>query len=75
MATALQQPEVVPGDGFVSEEVRRMAEYVRTDRERQIQVLKLQRHRILTQTKSQPGRHIALEAALAQIEGEIKALG
>jgi hypothetical protein len=75
MATALQQPEVVPGNGFVSEEVRRMAEHVRTDRERQLQVLNLQRQRILWQTKSQPARHIALEAALAQIEGEIKALG
>jgi hypothetical protein len=75
MASALQQPMVEPDNGFVNEEVRRQAEYVRTDRERQIQVLNLQRKRVLSQTKSQPGRHVALEAALAQIEREIKALG
>lgn len=71
MATALQQPEVAAGDGFVSEDARRLIEQARTDRERQIQVLNLQRQRVLSQTKSQPARHAALEAALAQIEGQI----
>ncbi|MGA3372114.1 MAG: hypothetical protein ABSC48_10180 [Terracidiphilus sp.] len=75
MATALQQPEVVPGNGFVSEEVRRLAEQARTERERQKQVLNLQRQRILSLERSQPARHAALEAALAQIDGEIKAMG
>ena len=89
MASVLQQPEVGsgkarnkrkslsggPGDGFVSEEARRLAEQVRTGRERQKQVLNLQRQRVLSQTKSQPGRHIALEAALAQIEAQIARLG
>jgi hypothetical protein len=74
MATALQQPEVAPGNGFVREEAKRLAEQARTRRERQKQVLNLQRQRVLSQTKSQPGRHAALEAALAQIEGQIKAI-
>jgi hypothetical protein len=74
MATALQQPEVAPGNGFVSEEARRLAEQARTERERQKQVLNLQRQRVLSLERSQPGRHAALEAALAQIEGQIKAI-
>jgi hypothetical protein len=75
MASALQQPEVAPGNGFVSEEARRLAEQARTERERRKQVLNLQRQRILSQTISQPARHVALEAALAQIEGQIAKLG
>jgi len=74
MASALQLPEVAPGNGFVSEETKRLAEQVRTKRERQIQVLNLQRQRVLSQTQSQPARRAALEAALAQIEGQIKAI-
>lgn len=75
MASVLQQPQVAPGNGFVSEEVRRQTEHMRTERERQKQVLNLQRKRVLSQTKSQPGRHVALEAALAQIDGQIAKLG
>jgi len=71
MATTLQQSEVAADDGFVSEDARRLSEQTRTDRERQKQVLNLQRQRVLSQTKSQPGRHAALEAALAQIDGQI----
>jgi hypothetical protein len=71
MASVLQQPEVGHGNSFVSEEARRLAEHVRTERERQKQVLILQRQRVLSQTKSQPARHAALEAALAQIDGQI----
>ncbi|MGA2887789.1 MAG: hypothetical protein ABSE51_07035 [Terracidiphilus sp.] len=88
MASALQQPEVgsgnrpighkslagVAGNNFVTEEMRRRAEYARTERERQKQMLNLQRENILGQRTSQPVRRIALEAALAQIEGQIKAL-
>jgi hypothetical protein len=74
MASALQQPMVELDNGFVNEEVRRQTEHARTERERQIQVLNLQRKRVLSQTKSQPGRHVALEAALAQIDGQIAQL-
>jgi hypothetical protein len=88
MATALQQPEVGPGnypskyksfdrssrDGFVSEEAKRLAEQVRTERARHIQELNLQRENILSQRTSNPARRTALEAALAQIEGQIEAL-
>ncbi|MGA3159897.1 MAG: hypothetical protein ABSC77_01685 [Terracidiphilus sp.] len=74
MASVLQHPEVASIDGYVNGDARRLAEQVRTERERQKQVLNLQRKRVLSQTKSQPGRHAALEAALAQIEDEIKAL-
>jgi hypothetical protein len=75
MASVLQYPEVESGDGFVNGDARRLAEQARAERERQKQVLNLQRARVLWQTKSQPGRHAALEAALTQIEDEIKALG
>jgi hypothetical protein len=74
MASVMQQPAVSYVDVFVSEDVRRQAEHMRTERERQIQVLNLQRKRVLSQTKSQPGRHVALEAALAQIDGQIAKL-
>jgi len=72
MATALQQPEV--GNGFVSEDARRMIELTRTERVRQKQALNLQRNNILSLKVSQPARRVALEAALAQIEGQIQAI-
>jgi hypothetical protein len=75
MANALQQPEVDPGNEFVSEEAKRLAEQIRTDRERQKQALNLQRENILSQKTSNPSRRAALENALAQIEAEIKVLG
>jgi hypothetical protein len=75
MAIALQQPEVDPGNDFVSEDARRAIEQVRTVRERQKQSLNLQRDNILSQKTSNPGRRAALEAALAQIEGQISAMG
>ena len=78
MATALQQPEVGPGNqpsnGFVSEDARRLAEQARTVRERQKQALNLQRENILSLKVSQPARRVALDAALAQIEGQIQAI-
>jgi len=52
-----------------------MAELARTKKERQKQALTLQRRSILAQTANQPARHLALEAALAQIDGQIKQLG
>jgi hypothetical protein len=74
MANALQQPEVDPGEVFVSEDARRLAEQVRTERERQKQALNLQRENILSQKTSNPARRTALEAALVQIEAQIEAL-
>jgi hypothetical protein len=74
MTTTLQEPEIIPGNGFVSGEARRLIEEARTKRERRKQVLNLQRQRILSLEKSQPARHAVLEAALAQIDGQIKAI-
>jgi hypothetical protein len=73
MANTLQQPEV--SGGIVSEEAKRLAEQVRTDRARQIQALNLQRENILSQRTSHPARRAALEAALSQVEGQLQAIG
>jgi hypothetical protein len=75
MANALQQPEVVAANEFVSEDQRRAADQVRTVKERQKQALNLQRENILSQRTSSPTRRAALEAALAQIEAQIEAMG
>jgi hypothetical protein len=75
MANALQQPEVNAGNEFVSEDQRRAADQVRTVKERQMQALNLQRENILSQRTSSPARRAALEAALAQIEAQIEAMG
>jgi hypothetical protein len=74
MANTLQQPELAPDNGFVSEDARRIAEQHRTERERQRQALNLQRENILSQKTSHPARRAALEAALVQIEGQIQAM-
>lgn len=74
MATALQQPEVAPGHGFVSEEAKRRAELARTERARKRQALNLQRENILSQRTSHPARRAALVAALAEIEGQLEKL-
>jgi len=75
MANSLQQPEVDPGNGHVSEEVKRLKEQRRTDRAREKQALNLQRENILSQRTSHPARRAALEAALTQIEAQIQAMG
>jgi len=87
MTSALQQSKVTPGgrsgkssalagdsagNGFVSEEARRVADKQRTERERQMQALNLQRENILSQRTSHPARRTALEAALAHIETQIE---
>ncbi len=74
MAKTLQQPETNAGEGFVSEDARRIAEQQRTKRERQKQALNLQRENILSQKTSNPARRAALAAALAQIEAQIQAM-
>ncbi len=75
MANISQQPDVKSGNGFVSEEARRLAEQKRAERERQKQALNLQRENILSQKTSHPARRAALEAALTQIEAQIVKLG
>jgi hypothetical protein len=74
MASTLQQPEVDPGNGFQSEDARRVADKYRTERERHKQALNLQRENILSQKTSHPARRVALEAALSQIESQIQAM-
>lgn len=75
MATASNQAEVKTGRGSSSEEQRRIAEQERVQRARRKQSLDLQRERILSQRTSNPGRRIALEAALKEIEAQIATLG
>jgi hypothetical protein len=88
MANALQQPEVDPGNrpiehqsiagdssnSALSEEARRQAHLAHAEQARLRQALDLQRENILSQRTSHPARRSALEAALAQIEGQIEAL-
>lgn len=75
MATAMEHPAADAGNGYVSEDVRRLTEQHRAERERQKQALKLQRENILSQKTSNPARRSALEAALEQIEARILTLG
>lgn len=58
----------------MSEDARRLAAQQRAANERQKQALNLQRENILSQRTSNPARRAALEAALEQIETQIKAL-
>jgi len=74
MAKAVHQPEVETG-GFETEDARRLAASRRAAHEREKQALNLQRENILSQRTSSPARRQALEAALAQIEAQIGALG
>ena len=76
MANALQQPEVGLRQWLC--ERRRSDGWQNStapERERQKQALNLQRENILSQRTSNPARRAALEAALAQIEGQIQAMG
>lgn len=76
MANATEQPEASPRNGNLSrEEMRRLAAQERAQRERQKQALNLQREHILSQRTSHPARRAALEAALAQIESQLDAIG
>jgi hypothetical protein len=74
MASAAQQPEVISGNGFVSEEARRLAALKHAAKERQKQALQLQRENILSQKTSNAARRAALEAALTQIESQLAAI-
>jgi hypothetical protein len=73
MASILEQ--TVIGKDSKKEEAKHLANVVRAEKERQKQALTLQRRSILSQTANQPARHAALEAALAQIDGQIAQLG
>ncbi|MDE3149763.1 MAG: hypothetical protein KGL37_09875 [Acidobacteriota bacterium] len=75
MANAMQTRESGSGNGLSNDDVRRAAEQRRTGRERQKQILNLQRENILSQKTSHPARRAALEAALAEIEAQIQAIG
>jgi DNA-binding helix-hairpin-helix protein with protein kinase domain len=75
MAKTRKQPKADLANEFISEDARRLAEQLRTVRERQKQALNLQRVNILSLATSQPARRAALEAALTQIEGQIQAIG
>ena len=71
----MDQPAAVSGGQSMSEDERRAAQLEHAARARQRQALNLQRENILSQRTSNPGRRAALEAALAHIESQIKALG
>ena len=71
MASALENPAAGPA----SDEGRRRAALRSAEKERQKQALNLQRENILSQRTSNPARRSALEAALAEIEAQIEALG
>jgi hypothetical protein len=75
MAKAAKQPEADTRDDFETEDARRIKAQHHAVREREKQSLNLQRENILSQKTSHPARRAALEAALAQIEGQISAMG
>ncbi|MGC9158902.1 MAG: hypothetical protein ACP5FH_07910 [Terracidiphilus sp.] len=88
MANAIEQSEVGggktsneprlfmndTGSGMSADETRRQAHLARAEQTRHRQELNLQRENILSQKTSNPARRAALEAALAQIEGQIASL-
>ena len=79
MATALQRPVAGSGNNpsysSAGNKARRLNEHTRTELARQKQLLHLQRESILSQRTSNPARRAALEAALAEIDGQIAKLG
>jgi hypothetical protein len=62
-------PVFTPGEAD-----RRRQQASQASRARQVQALELQRENILSQRTSNPNRRAALEAALAHIESQLKAL-
>lgn len=55
----------------ISDEARHKKQLADAVKKREHQALELQRENILSQRTSNPNRRAALEAALAQIEGEL----
>jgi hypothetical protein len=70
MATSQQQSSVFSG----SAKDLRKQQVDKAHIARQLQALNLQKENILGQRTSNPGRRAALEAALAHVEAQIKAL-
>jgi hypothetical protein len=68
-------PEVDSNSVPMTEDEKRAAHMRQAEQERKRQALRLQRENILSQRTSHPARRTALEAALNQIEAELKALG
>jgi len=67
---------IVETDGSLTDSNgRKIAAQDRAAKERQRQALSLQRENILSQKTSSPVRRAALEAALAQVEAQIVAIG
>ncbi len=73
MATALVNPGAEGGAN--TDENKRRVQLRRAEQKRRKQALELQRENILSQRTSNPVRRSALEAALAQIEAQIQAIG
>jgi len=63
------------GSGSMNGDQRRVMAQERATRERHKQALNLQRENILSQRTSNPARRAALEAALAEIESQLAAIG
>jgi len=74
MANGSEQTEASLS-GTQKEDARRLAAANRAASEREKQALTLQREHILSQRTSSPVRRQALAAALAQIEGQLSAMG
>lgn len=70
MAASLQQSAVFSGS---AQDIRKQ-QMDKAHLARQRQALSLQRENILSQRTSNAGRRAALEAALAQVEAQLKAL-
>jgi hypothetical protein len=75
MANAVENPVANSSNQMTKEDARRAAVQQRAAQERQRQGLTLQRENILSQKTSNAGRRAALEAALAQIDAQIRAIG
>jgi len=74
MANAPDRKPAGAHEATMTESERRLAAENRAATERKRQSLNLQRENILSQRTSNPGRRAALEAALIEIETQIKAL-
>jgi len=75
MANAVENPVANSSNQMTKEDARRAAVQQHAAQERQRQGLTLQRENILSQKTSNAGRRAALEAALAQIDAQIRAIG
>ena len=74
MSSAAERKPAGAEEATMSEDERRLAAEKSAATERKRQSLNLQRENILSQRTSNPGRRAALEAALIEIETQIRAL-